>query len=75
MLKIVKIKYPIMDFFLFILKIISKLFLNTIYKSLKVIKIFLKKDFKLKLSYEKYLLTFMIILMLSLRETYIFIKE
>lgn len=75
MLKIVKIKYPIMDFFLFILKIISKLFLNTIYKSLKVIKIFLKKDFKLKLSYEKYLLTFMIILMLSLRETYIFIEE
>lgn len=74
-LEMLKIKYKILNFFQLILRIISKLILNIIYKSLKIVKIFLKKDLKLKSNNKNLLFIFMVIFLLNLINTNTFIKK
>ena len=57
------------------MKIISELTFNTIYKYLRFIKISLKKNLKLELSYSDYPLILAKILIISLIETNTFIEE
>lgn len=58
-----------------ILNIISKPTLDTIYKDLKVTKIFLKKSYKFEPSYKDYFFTVGITFILKLAKIDIFIKK
>ena len=64
-----------MGFIKLILRIIFKFILNTIYKNLKVTKIFLKKDFKLGPSFKDYFFAIVIIFILNLVKTDLFMEN
>lgn len=74
-MKIFKLKYLILKFFYSILKILSKLTLDIIYKDFRVMKIILKKYFKVISSYKNYLLILIIVFIFSQLEADTIIKK
>lgn len=74
-LNIFKLKYLSLKLFYLILRIIFELTLDIFYKKLKVTKILLKKNLKIRSSYKTYLLILIVIFMLNLVKTNIFLDK